>query len=205
MKHDVLLRTKWYFVLFISVLIFAIIGYKVYTGQKFSIDYQINSYIPHIQTDSLTLIARVIAYAFDTATLLIISFIFAAYLIYKFHRKKAIFFAATMICDAILVTLSKNFFQVSRPSNAIMSETSFSFPSGHSLTSVVFLGLLLYIYWPIMKKQTKLILSIACAGLILIIGFTRVYLNVHWVSDVLGGYALGVVLLISSLYLYGKV
>ncbi len=77
-----------------------------------------------------------------------------------------------------------------------------SFPSGHSFTALVLYGLLAYLVWQITDKGWARALAVAFAvGTTLAVGFSRLYLGVHWLTDVLGGYAAGVAWLVFSIAL----
>jgi undecaprenyl-diphosphatase len=78
---------------------------------------------------------------------------------------------------------------------AFLHGNSFSFPSGHALGSLIGFGMLAYIvlaYWPASRKHIALVIVVAFA-LIVAIGLSRLYLGVHYFSDVVGGYAAGLV------------
>ena len=104
--------------------------------------------------------------------------------------------------DLLGVTIINNLLKViiarDRPNiNRLVTETGYSFPSGHSITSMVFYGYLIYlIYKYIDTKKIKILLIIILSLLIVTIGFTRIYLGVHYTSDVIGGFLLGVAYLI---------
>lgn len=85
-----------------------------------------------------------------------------------------------------------------RPSEfQIITETGYSFPSGHSMVSMAFYGLFIYlIYKNVTNKYLKWILIIALSLLIILIGISRIYLGVHYTSDVLGGFLLSIAYLI---------
>lgn len=69
---------------------------------------------------------------------------------------------------------------------------SLSFPSGHAMSSIAFFGFLIYLVWRLVSTSwVRWLLSVLLALLILLIGFSRVYLGVHYPSDVLAGYAAG--------------
>lgn len=85
-----------------------------------------------------------------------------------------------------------------RPSEfQIITETGYSFPSGHSMVSMAFYGLFIYlIYKNVTNKYLKWILMIFLLLLIILIGISRIYLGVHYTSDVLGGFVLSITHLI---------
>jgi len=83
-----------------------------------------------------------------------------------------------------------------RPENALIKISEYSFPSGHATVSIIFFSILLYSFKEDIKnKVLKNIFIISNIIIILLIGFSRIYLNVHWFSDVIGGFSLGLFLL----------
>ncbi len=88
-----------------------------------------------------------------------------------------------------------------RPAEQIIQATGFSFPSGHAFASTVFYGTVLTIVWQITDKPLwRALAAVLCPLMILAIGLSRVYLNVHYVTDVLAGFASGFVWL-TAVYL----
>ena len=84
-----------------------------------------------------------------------------------------------------------------RPAGAadFLQNASFSFPSGHAMGSLIAYGMLLYLllaHWPQARRHTAPV-SVVAVVLVLAIGVSRLYLGVHFLSDVIGGYAAGVV------------
>lgn len=74
----------------------------------------------------------------------------------------------------------------------MIEESNFSFPSSHAFFTSLFLGILSYLLFTHLKKKRWKYLSLTVmALLILLVGVSRVYLGVHWTSDVLGGYIYG--------------
>ena len=94
--------------------------------------------------------------------------------------------------------LLKRILQRPRPTEfRIVEETGYSFPSGHSMVSMAFYGYLIYlIYKYIKNKYIKWISIIALSILICSIGISRIYLGVHYTSDVLGGFLISLSYLI---------
>ena len=98
----------------------------------------------------------------------------------------------------ILNQIIKFIMQRPRPTEfRIIEETGYSFPSGHSMVSLAFYGYLIYlIYKYINNKHLKRTLIIILSVLICIIGVSRIYLGVHYTSDVLGGFLISFAYLI---------
>jgi len=157
------------------------------------VDASVNSWTVSIQSTSLTQIARIIHYGFSTTALVVITLLMAMYLFCRRHRNDALLLVAAMLGDLIIVPIVKWSIHSPRPVNEIIQETGFSFPSGHAMNTVLLLGLLTYFIWQHFKSRNMKVLSGILFVLIsLLVGFSRIYLNVHWFSDVLGAYCLGV-------------
>lgn len=106
----------------------------------------------------------------------------------------------------ILNQIIKFIMQRPRPTEfRIIEETGYSFPSGHSMVSLAFYGYLIYlIYKYINNKHLKRTLIIILSVLICIIGVSRIYLGVHYTSDVLGGFLISLAYLIIYIELVNK-
>lgn len=93
-----------------------------------------------------------------------------------------------------------------RPTILVLdAESGFSFPSGHSMAALVFYGLLFYfILRYLRRKSRRVLLCFACVAMILLVGISRIYLGVHFFSDVLGGFLLGGTVLFTFLFFYEK-
>ncbi len=119
------------------------------------------------------------------------------------NKKLALFISVLMIFDSILVYTFKHLFKRERPNiKRLVKEKGFSYPSGHSTSSVCFYGFMIFLLgisslsWPI-----KIILDISLILLILLIGYSRVFLGVHYFSDVVGGLLLGSSYILLFVYL----
>lgn len=101
----------------------------------------------------------------------------------------------SVIGSELFVWIIKNIIERPRPplTNALVNETTYSFPSGHTFVAISFYGLL--VYFVIQSEKNKFLKVISfLIGLILIIwvGLSRIYLGAHWPSDVLASFAAGV-------------
>lgn len=97
--------------------------------------------------------------------------------------------ATNLVLVVILNTLIKNVVQRPRPDGfRLVSEWGYSFPSGHSMVAMAFYGFLAWLVWKYEREAlTRWFYTFVFAGLILAIGISRVYLGVHYASDVLAG------------------
>lgn len=187
-------ETKFLILGCIYTIIFILLAWNVsQQGMLTIIDSRVNAEVPTIQNPFFTFIATVTAYLFDTIALGIYTILIAAFLYWRKWKKDALLFAAVMFITAAAIEGLKIFFARARPENALLAGTTKAFPSGHATAAVVFFMLLLY--FAIEHKKKENWIFIATPLLILFIGFTRIYLNVHWLTDVLGGFALGLAII----------
>jgi undecaprenyl-diphosphatase len=137
--------------------------------------------------------AKIIHYSFDTTPSFVTSLLVAVYLFHQKYDCQALLLTAAMAANIILVETIKTLVHFPRPLNGILTVQGFSFPSGHVTNTVVLFGLLTYFAWNHWKSSILRILwSFFSVLIAIVVGLDRIYLNVHWFSDVLGGYSLGV-------------
>ena len=120
------------------------------------------------------------------------------------NKKIGLLIISNIVIITILNQLLKRILQRPRPTEfRIVEETGYSFPSGHSMVSMAFYGYLIYlIYRYIKNKYVKWTLITILSILICLIGISRIYLGVHYTSDVLGGFLISIsylVIYISSI------
>ncbi len=119
-----------------------------------------------------------------------------AVLLLRKERASAIFVTVTAVAGAILIFGLKMIFTRARPdlTLALTSSRYYSFPSGHAMGSFVTLGALAYIalrqHWSWGVKSACLALALT---MVVLVGLSRVYLGVHWASDIAGGWSAGAV------------
>lgn len=124
------------------------------------------------------------------------------FLFIKKHKWYSITIPAIALSSLALMFLLKNLFGRNRPDIPLLREVQgLSFPSGHALMSVTFYGLLIYIIWRTVKRVWLKYLLVALLVLLIhIIGFSRIYLRVHYASDVMAGFATGFLWLVFSIW-----
>lgn len=106
----------------------------------------------------------------------------------------------------ILVVTLKQIFQRARPVDQLLPAGGFSFPSGHAFAATVFYGMMVVLVWRLTDRRWARALAVILGpAMIGAVGLSRVYLNVHYLSDVLAGWAIGLAWLIASLLLIDTV
>ena len=125
--------------------------------------------------------------------ILIFLALISAAILYLNRRKKLSFILIfSLLVGYILEEIIKFVIQKERPLGQLVIEQGYGFPSGHSIFSIILFSLLIYFFKDEIKNKVLRILFISLnVFLILLTGFSRIYLNVHWFTDVIGGYALG--------------
>ena len=110
------------------------------------------------------------------------------------NKKIGLSIFSNIVIITILNQLLKRILRRPRPTEfRRVEETGYSFPSGHSMVSMAFYGYLIYlIYRYIKNKYIKWSLIVLLSILICLIGISRIYLGVHYTSDVLGGFLLSI-------------
>jgi undecaprenyl-diphosphatase len=110
-------------------------------------------------------------------------------------KRRLYAFAATMIGGPLLNLLLKEYFQRPRPSEIepLVVAHGYSFPSGHSMGSMLFFGSLAYVVYVTMEgsRAARAAAVALCVLTVLVIGGSRIYLHVHYLSDVVAGFAAG--------------
>jgi len=135
--------------------------------------------------------------------LIIPVFFVILYILYFKNKKQFIIpFAFTVIGAEAITFIGKLLIHRERPIGSAITELDFSFPSGHSTIAIAFYGFLAYIFLTSLKnKKQQLAVFFGSLFIILIIGFSRLYLGVHYISDILAGYLVGSLALIAGINL----
>jgi len=176
----------------LSILSFAVIVDSLSEkGTLFHLDLKINAYAIKVANPGLTAFLGTITHLGSIYLVVMVAVIVGAILfIRKNWWRLLALFLAVAIGQAVLNIL-KVIFQRPRPETEMFVFGS-SFPSGHVFSAIVIYGFCIYLTFRFINNAAvKWIVTALLALLILLIGFSRVYLGVHWLSDVLAGYATG--------------
>ncbi|MDZ8185841.1 MAG: phosphatase PAP2 family protein [Nostoc sp. ChiSLP02] len=128
----------------------------------------------------------------NPSTVVIVATLTFLLLWWQRYREEAKVFVFVCLGALILNTELKLFFSKPRPElwDRLISETSFSFPSGHALGSMVLYGFIAYELATHYPQFAKVIYTLVVI-LIAAIGISRLYLGVHWPTDIIAGYGVG--------------
>jgi membrane-associated phospholipid phosphatase len=190
-----------------AILFLFIIIWLVFISGNMAPDEKVFGMVaPHI-SDGRTRFMKAVAFLGNHKFLIPANLLFIAFLIFRKNKWEAITVGVVALGSLGMMSLLKNLIQRQRPPDQLVEGiTNFSFPSGHAFMSIAFYGLL--ICWLAAHVKNKLQKQIAISFLlfiILLIGFSRIYLRVHYTTDVIAGFCIGIIWLIFSLWLIGKI
>jgi undecaprenyl-diphosphatase len=157
-------------------------------------DTRFNHWLNHESTDRLNSIFRFVTFFGGTICLSVLAVAACALLVRRGRRADALLVALAYAGSEILTAVFKNAFERERPPfhDPALSFSTFSFPSGHSSVSAAVYGALaIVVVRSLRDRRAQVLTVVATAALVLAIGFSRVYLGAHYLSDVLAGLSLG--------------
>ena len=189
-----------------GVLLFMWLGEAVLHGRTHAIDDRIRMVVHANSDPTLTAVMRAVSLIGEPWFLIALGAATVVFLARIEGRRTVLLFAITVAGAEVLDQLLKLAFHRARPPAffGLAEPMGYSFPSGHALVSCAFFGALAVFAAPrTVRRPRPWLYYMAAALAIAAIGFSRVYLGMHYPSDVLGGYAAGVAWLFSA-YLAGR-
>lgn len=177
----------------LSLLLFLILAYSIKTNANLIIDEKIYNFISKLISNNTTAIIKIIT--FLGSAIVVIGITILCLLFLK-NKKIGLFMAIDLTSITIFQYILKFIFRRERPIGInLIEETNYSFPSGHSLTAMAFYGFIIYLIYRSNLKYKKVYIM-GLSIMILLIGLSRVYLGVHFITDVLGGFTFSLFYLI---------
>lgn len=193
-KELIIKNYKW-IIFFLFFVIFLAIAEDVFEQEIFEFDSVVYNFLVNNRNEALNNFFKIIT-QFGSALVLIIITILCV--IFIRDKKYKILVPANLLTIAIINIVLKNFFLRPRPNELrLIEETGYSFPSGHAMASTAFYGLLIYIaHEKIENKILRNTICIMLGLLILLISVSRIYVGVHYTSDVIAGTCFSIAYLI---------
>ena len=195
-KVITVIKEKYRWIIFAIVsIIFVAIAEDVFKKEIFAFDGIIYNFLLNHRNNILNKFFKVITNLGSAEFLMLLTIICA---IFIKNKKYKIMIPANLFIIVGMNLLLKNIFVRPRPSELrLIEETGYSFPSGHAMASTAVYGLLLYIVFREVKnKKIRNIACILLAILIFTIDMSRIYVGVHYASDVIAGICLSIAYLI---------
>jgi undecaprenyl-diphosphatase len=190
-KRSGLFSLIW--IMFLLLVSFFIIFFTFYLNNNL-VDDSITRYIAGYTNPSLNALMLDISFLGKHSFLIPANLLLITFFIMFKKYKSALVLSFISLSSVGLMLLLKTLFHRLRPDNPLMAGevAGYSFPSGHAFMSVVFYGL--FIYWTVKYMHQNFwqkLVIIFFIFLILLIGFSRIYLRVHYTTDVLAGFSMG--------------
>lgn len=186
---------KW-IITFLCMIIVLMMLEDIYHQEQLTIDREIYKLvILNLRTEPLTVLMKVITNFASVYTLIAVTI---GSLLFIRNKKIGICITINLFVITLLNQILKYIIQRPRPEGyRLIAENGYSFPSGHSMVSMAFYGLIIYLIWHLVKNKKIKYISCGILGLLIpLIGFSRVYLGVHYASDVIGGFLISIVYLL---------
>ena len=187
----------------ICIILFLIIGLHIIEINNNIVDKTIYNLIISLKSDIVTKIFKIITSFAGIPFMVIVSII--VLFIKKFKHKRFIIIL-NLLNDVVLNNVLKLIFKRERPIDIMLVEESgYSFPSGHTMVACIFYGFIIYLVNKSKyTRKTKTIINSILTILILLIGVSRIYLGVHYATDVIGSYLIGISYLIIFIHFVEK-
>jgi membrane-associated phospholipid phosphatase len=162
-------------------------------------DLQATAWLAGLISPALTGVMQDISRLGSQGVLLALAAITALGLLLRKRWQDAVLLLLAYGGGELTISFLKSYFQRPRPAAPLVLVHGYSFPSGHAFNIMLVCGFAIYLLWPVCRGAWArgLVLAVSLS-LIVLVGFSRVYLRVHWLDDVLAGYAIGVAWLLIS-------
>lgn len=184
---------KYIFAIALPLFLFIKLSEDIVKQELSAFDNTIYKFVASFITEDMTDLMKFLSFLGSGLVLVSITVII---IIVAYKNKKYAFYSwmigANLLASSILNDIFKIIFHRERPDILrLIDITGFSFPSGHSMIGLCFYGYIAYILWANLKSRWRYCLVFLAVVLVISIGISRIYLGVHYASDVLGGFSAG--------------
>ncbi len=186
---------KW-IILLGTLMVFAKITEDIFANEIFLFDEVIYQNISYFMNDIATVFFKIVT---NLGSAITIGAVCVGSILFLKNKNYSKYIILNTILITVFNQVLKNIIQRPRPTeHRIINEIGYSFPSGHSMVSMAFYGFIIYlVYKNVENKKIKYIVCTILTVLILFIGISRIYLGVHYASDVIGGFCFSIAYLIA--------
>ncbi len=178
------------FLLIGATWLFGLIAKDVVTGEPLTLlDVRFTAWLQAHHQQALIKVMLVITHVHSMAAVSVLTMALASYLLWQRHRYWPIALLLTVFGGMLLNVVLKNVFHRARPSldDPVLTFSSYGFPSGHTMAATCFYGVVAtYALWKIRTWPGRVLAVMLSTFLVLLVGFSRIYLGAHYLSDVLG-------------------
>lgn len=189
----------------LSIVTFVIIAYLVDIGCVDRFDLSIGATVRALRNNVTDIIFVAVTYAGNWQ--FVVSIALLLFIMPKTREDYGKPLAAASIGSVVVYKLLKGVFKRPRPDIYlhIINQDGWSFPSGHAMNCMVFYGLLIYLLrCRLNQDKTRTIWTVALSILIFTIGFSRVFVGVHYPTDIIGGWTAGFAILMTAVIIIDK-
>lgn len=192
----------------LSFLAFIFVVFRIFYFKKENFDFAVFDALEKYVSDGMSDFMLGITFLGTHNFLIPANLVLIAYFLFvKRHKWYSIKIPVVALGGVTLMFLLKMLFNRPRPLIPLLKEAAgLSFPSGHAMMSFSFYGLLIYLVWQNVKNGwVRGATIVFLLFLIFLIGFSRIYLRVHYASDVMAGFCVGIIWLVLSLWVTRRI
>lgn len=190
----------------VTLFVFVYIADEMVAEKENHLDTQIVTIVNQHQSPAATTFFETLTFFGSSSFLFPAYCILIAILLFEKRKKTALNIGIIGVSSTAILHLLKEIFKRHRPSDELVAHvTGFSFPSGHSFSSFTFYALIIYLFWQTkLSVSIKIFIAIFFFSFAALIAFSRVYLHVHYPSDVIAGFCLSIIWLLLAFYFLRK-
>jgi len=173
----------------LSILLFLFIWLNLESLSSQNFEHEVSDFVQSFRDDELTSYMKFVTQVGDLYGYIAIILILGFFLLLKRRFNLVIQIVSVVVSSALLNLVLKSLINRPRPYGEALVKVNFhSFPSGHAMSAIVFYGLMIYFLFELKSFNLKVLLSMICVLMIFFIGVSRIYLGVHYPTDVVAGY-----------------